>query len=98
MGLIVTSLVKVIENIVHEAMSIVRDYFEILFITAIYFGGAYILYIAGMREELSYWLTSGALIGSIVTMVNRYGATRYKNGDSTPPSTPPAETKKKEDN
>jgi hypothetical protein len=97
MGFAVAALDRILrlfEMFTHEVLEIVRDYFELLFITALYFGGATFLYKAGMTQELSYWLTSGALMGAVITIVNRFGVTRYKNGDNGSAVKPPAEKPK----
>lgn len=77
----VDRVLSLIERIVHEVLDIVRAQFELLFIAFLYLGVAGILAYLEHHESLDYWLTGGALVGAIATLVNRYGATRYKNGN-----------------
>jgi hypothetical protein len=77
----VDRVLTLIEHIVHDVLDIVRVQFELLFIASLYLGVAGILAYLEHHESLDYWLTGGALIGAIATLVNRYGATRYRNGN-----------------
>jgi hypothetical protein len=62
---------------------LLRDYFEILFIAAIYLGVAWMLAQQGLNDALEHWLTGGVLVGAIATLINRFGQSRYRgNGAS----------------
>ena len=85
----VDRVLSLIERIVHDVLDIIRAQFELLFIAMLYLSVAWILAVMQHNESLDYWLTGGAMVGAIATLVNRFGATRYKNGGPNPPENPP---------
>lgn len=75
-------VLALLEHTIHELLGILRDHFELVFIASLYFGCAAFLFRANLMQDLSYWLTSGAMMGAIITLVNKFTTTRYRNGDT----------------